>query len=93
MSRQLWGGSGKIRIGGRKDFLELAEPSPPTEVQGISFVGYTGLRVADLACGTHKTYALYTCTSVCLNVANCGELALFVLACGLGCFSLVLVRF
>ena len=28
-------------------------------VQGISFVGYTGVEGADLACGTYKTYALY----------------------------------
>ena len=36
-------------------FLEPAS----TEVQRVSFVGYTGVRMAVLVCGTYKTYTLY----------------------------------
>ena len=38
-----------------------------TEVQGISFVGSTGARTANLACGTYKTYALSLRRAVALG--------------------------
>ena len=42
---------------GRGD-LKMAERDN-TEVQSVSFVGYTGVRVAVLVCGTYKIYMLY----------------------------------
>jgi len=50
----------------------------PTEVQGISFVGYTGVRVANLACGTYKTYALYlrTVSTIPFALIFCKDMVL-----------------
>jgi len=45
------------------------------QVQRVSFVGYTGGRVAVLVCGTYKTYTLYLdreCSSMCRVIQGAG---------------------
>ena len=56
-------------------------------VQGISFVGYTGLWVEDFACGTYKPYALYDSITTLARLGcdrSCMDLIGLVLPLALG---------